>query len=261
MKNYIILFCLALFFGCEKIPSGVVENTESSFQVLDVSAPIGFSYSSADSSFMVALRLSSGSDVQSLWADLYSPDNKQLNNSPITLSDNGLAANGDSQKGDNVFSGRISFSRNYSNGRYRIDYFVLTRDGISRKVAESSLTYDNKQTDYPPVLSNLVMPDSVNAADMFIFTVRVSDPNGLSDIKRVSFKFIRKEDNSVSGSADMWDDGNLQFHGDSVANDGIYSFKNSFTAETAGKTREFIFQAADKSDSLSNILTHNIYVK
>lgn len=261
MKNYIILFCLALFFGCEKIPSGVVENTESSFQVLDVTTPAGFTYSNADSTATVSLKLSSGSDVKSVWADFYSPDNKQLNNSPITLSDDGSASNGDVQKNDNIFSGRIPFSANYSSGRYRIDYFVLTNDDVTRKVAEGSLTFNNNQEPYPPVLSDLVMPDSVTAGDWFIFTVKVTDPNGLSDVKKVSFKFIRKEDGSSSDNIDMWDDGNLDVHGDSVAGDGIYSFKNRFTTDTQGKTREFDFQATDRSGRVSNILTHNIYVK
>lgn len=259
MKNYIILFCLALFFGCEKIPSGVVENTQSTFEVLDVTTPAGFTYSKADSSVTVSLKLSSGSDVKSVWADLYSPDNKQLNNSPITLSDDGSASNGDVQKNDNIFSGKIIFPGSYANGRYRISYFVQTNDGITRKIAEGSLTYDNNQKPYPPVLSDLVMPDSVSMGEWFIFTVRAADPNGLSDIKKVSFTFIRKEDNTVSQGYDMWDDGNLEVHGDSVAGDGVYSFKNRFDVQ--GKTREFNFQATDRSGLVSNILTHNIYVK
>lgn len=261
MKNYLILFCLALLFGCDKIPSGVTETSESNYQVLGSEAPLSFKYFKGDSSFTVAIRLNPGGEVAKAWADLYSPDNDRLNKEPVILQDNGSASNGDSLKNDNVFSGRVDLAQSYPNGKYRIDYFVLSSDGITRKVAESSFNYDNNQINFPPVLSDLVMPDSVNAGEMFVFTIKVTDPNGLNDVKKVSFKFIRKENSTVSDPVDMWDDGNLEFHGDAVARDGIYSFKNSFSADVKGRTREFVFQAADRRDSLSNIISHNIYIK
>ncbi|MCU7496629.1 MAG: hypothetical protein HF314_01910 [Ignavibacteria bacterium] len=262
MKNYIILFCFALFFGCDKIPSGIVENPESNFQVLEASAPAGFTYAGGDSSFAVSLKLSSDlGSIKEAWAEVYSPDNTELNSGPVSLKDDGDAENGDAQKDDNIYSGKITFSQSFPNGSYRIDYYVLTKEDVVRKVAENLLQYDNNQIKYPPAISNLVMPDSINAGEWFIFTLRVNDPNGLQDIKRVSFKFIRKENSTSSDIIDMWDDGNLEFHGDSVAGDGIFSFKNYFTQDTKGKTREFIFQAVDRNDSLSNIITHNIYVK
>ncbi|MGE5430674.1 MAG: hypothetical protein ACM3QX_06355 [Syntrophomonadaceae bacterium] len=261
MKNYIILFCLALFFGCEKIPSGVTELHESSYQVTGLDAPSDFVFDKGDSSFTVSLKLNSSSDIEQVWIDVYTPDGVKLNDNPFYLADNGNKALGDTLKGDNVFSGRFKFSQRYLNGRYRIDYYVLSKDGLTKKVAEHSFVYDNKQTDYPPVLSELVMPDTVNAGELFTFTLKVSDKNGLNDIKKVFFKFIRLEDGTSSANADMWDDGNLDLHGDAAKGDGIYSFKNYFTADTKGRTREFVFQAIDRSDSLSNIITHNIYVK
>ncbi|MGE5354385.1 MAG: hypothetical protein ACM3P0_20040 [Acidobacteriota bacterium] len=260
MKNYIILFCLAFIFGCEKIPSGVSDVHESSYEVIGMDAPADFVYDRSDSSFTVSLRLNSSSDIGKVWIDVYSPDGAKMNENPFQLSDNGNKALGDTAKGDNVFSNKYPFSRSYVNGTYKLEYFVQSIDGVTNKVAEHTFKYDNKQIDYPPVLSNLVIPDTVNAGELFNFSVRVEDKNGLNDIKKVYFKFIRLEDNTFSINSDMFDDGD-PLHGDALQGDGIYSFRNYFTTATKGKTRQFVFQAVDRSDSLSNIITHNIYVK
>ncbi|HEX2963496.1 MAG TPA: hypothetical protein VHO43_16980 [Ignavibacteriales bacterium] len=260
MKNYIILFCLALFFGCDKIPSGVSDVHESSYEVTGMDAPADFVFDNADSSFTVTLKLNSSSDIEQVWIDVYSPDGTKMNEKPFQLADNGNKALGDTAKGDNVFSNRYPFSQSYVNGIYKIEYFVQSTDGLTNKVAEHTFKYDNKQTDYPPVLSDLVMPDTVNAGEPFNFSVRVTDKNGLTDVKKVYFKFIRLEDGSASPNVDMWNDGE-PLHGDEIKGDDIYSFSNYFTLETKGKTRQFVFQAVDRSDSLSNIITHNIYVK
>ena len=56
----------------------------------------------------------------------------------------------------------------------------------------------------------------------------------------------------------MFDDGDEE-HGDLVAGDGIYSFKNIFV--NAQGDRKFEFWARDRADKLSNMITHNVVVK
>lgn len=259
MKKLIFL-CIVLIYGCDKIPSGVVDVTDTNYQIVNLNAPSSFTYAAGDSSIITSLKFNSPANLKEVWAELYGPDNIKINNSPIDLLDDGIAAHGDSTKNDRVFSGKVGLSRTYPNGRYRLEYYVTDISGQTKKVAEHNFNYDNKQQNYPPVLSDLVMPDTIAAGVSFIFAVKATDVNGLKDIKEVTFKFYRS-DNSVSEVFNMWDDGNLAVHGDAVAGDGIYSFRNSFLQEIAGQTRIFVFQAIDRSDSISNTITHNIYVK
>jgi hypothetical protein len=59
----------------------------------------------------------------------------------------------------------------------------------------------------------------------------------------------------------MYDDGNLSgISGDDIAGDGIYSIIIQLPPNTQKGKYRFEFQAIDKSNASSNILTHYIYV-
>lgn len=260
IKILLLITPILFIIGCDKIPSGVVDPKFDDFQILNISAPNVFVYNQNDSSFTTSVKLNNNKNVLSIWLNFFSSDGNKLNSNQVFLQDNGNLVNGDTIKGDNVFSAILSLSQYNPVGQYLIEYYITDSSNSTTKVGIHNFNYYNGQQNYSPVISDLVMPDTVAINETFTFTIKVFDPNGLSDVKSVFFKFIR-QDGTSSDNYDMHDDGNYEVFGDQKAGDGIFSFKNSFAASVRGQSRLFIFQAADRSDSLSNIITHNIFVK
>ena len=91
----------------------------------------------------------------------------------------------------------------------------------------------------------------------FIFSIVVTDSNGLSDIDSVYADFHNPA-NPKPWRVLMYDDGESD-HGDVVAGDGIYSFLNTF--KNASGNRKFIFTAKDRAGFSSNAIEHNVEVK
>lgn len=254
---YLLIILLYAIWGCEKIPTGVVDNRNEDFHIREINAPANVDYKN-DSSFVTSLRIENPACLKDVWMDIsYSGAANIFNH--ISLLDNGNLQNGDSLKGDYLFSAKVYLSNYNLNGLYRVNYFV-NADGEIYPAGIHTFNYINGKLNCSPVISNLQMPDTISAGEVFIFTIKAFSAAGQADIKRVSFKFVR-EDETTSDLFDMHDDGNMTSYGDETAGDGIYSFKNFFGQAVQGQSRKFIFQAVSYNDSLSNIIIHNIYVK
>lgn len=260
MKKILLLILPLLYLSCDKIPSGTVDYSTDDNQSIEINAPQVVVFNQTDSSVTTNVKLTGASNVTEIWADIYSPNDDLINSSKIYLLDDGNVGNGDTTSGDNVYSNKFVLSRYNINGKYKIEYYLKYSDGKVWKAAYHNFTYYNGQQNYPPIISDLVMPDTVGVGkeNAFLISLKCFDPNGQEDIKDVFLKFIRLEDGSISGLFPLYDDGT---HGDKMPDDGIYSFQNIYEASARGKTRQFIFQARDRSDSLSNIINHYIYVK
>jgi len=157
-------------------------------------------------------------------------------------------------------------SRLNPNGKYQIEYFVEDNVNLppnnSAKVGSALFTFDNNQNNLPPVISDVGLPASVNRGDSFLISVKVSDPNGLSDLYQVYFKLYRPDGSTVDPGNGlsyfiMFDDGT---RGDQTAGDGIYSLQNSFGSTAQTGTWKFEFQAKDYGGKLSNVITQNLTV-
>jgi hypothetical protein len=269
MKKIILLLFLFIF-GCDKIPTGVVDDIQQTdFQTVAVKSPESVTYSKSDSTFVTNIKFNSATDINQVWVDLYSSDNSKLNSSPIYLYDDGnLASNGDSAKGDMVFSAKVPMSSNYSNGSYTLKYSVLDKDNTERSVAAHNFNYKAVLVDTPPVISNLVAVDTLiinsdaSKPTIFYLSLKVSDKDGQNDIKEVYFKLFKPDGSQTSTPKNiMYDDGDYNNHGDQTAGDGVYSYGGKLLAGTPSGNWKFVFYAADKSDSLSNVIIHYIYIK
>ena len=271
IKILFISLLALTFYSCDELSDGVVNSPNSQYKVSEISAPDYVVYNQIDSSIVATLRIDNTEVIAQVWYDIITSNSSEVIISNVTMFDNGDKLNyGDQTSGDKVFSGKTYFGKTKSSGKYLLQFFVKdnvnNEDENTRVVGFHQFEFDNGQNKFVPVISELIMPDSVRrgSAHTFIFTVKVADGNGLKDIDQVYFKFIRP-DNSVSGTILMVDNGDTNL-GDAIAGDGIYSFKNSFSdgstsdpAQTGNWT--FIFQAKDKSNLLSNEITHTIFVK
>lgn len=112
----------------------------------------------------------------------------------------------------------------------------------------------------PPVLSDLVAPDSVSRSGEanFLLTVKVTDPQGLDDLDKVYFNSLKPDGSSSSGNPFyMRDDG---LGDDLYANDGIYSLRVSISPQNQLGDYRFEFEAIDKLGAKSNKIIHIITV-
>jgi len=267
---FVALFAIT-FYSCDELSDGVVNSPNSEYKVSDISAPDYVVFNQTDSSIVAVLKIDNTEVISQVWYNVLTSNASETIVSNVTMFDNGDRANyGDQTAGDKIFSGKTYFGKSKSSGKYLLQFYVKdnvnNEDENTRVVGFHQFEFDNGQNKFAPVISDLVMPDTVGrgSANVFVFTVKVSDGNGLKDIDQVYFKFIRP-DNSVSGTILMIDNGD-QTLGDAVAGDGIYSFKNSFSDGSTSDPAQignwtFIFQAKDKSNLLSNEITHTIFVK
>jgi hypothetical protein len=263
---FAILVVSLFYFGCEKDFDTVVDQSAVAYQVTEVDTIGSIRYNQLDSLIRISVSINDPSNLLNIFVDIYSPTGSKLNQNEFNLLDNGLLSNGDTIKGDHSFANKFPFSRQHPIGLYSVKYFA--RDNYNRTdlVAIQNFHYSNGQDSIPPVISNLIIPDSVIRGASFIFNLLVTDLNGLSDIDTVYFELFRPDNSQVFPSAGvtkfvMHDDGNLNVFGDHTAGDGIFSFKNSFGTSAQIGEWKFVFQARDRGGKYSNTLTHLMQVQ
>ncbi len=261
-KILFLLLPILIIGGCEKDFNSVVDSHSSNYQVTAVSSFKDFSYFPDDSVITLFARISSFENVSSVHCDVYSSDSKKLNSSDIILYDDGnTTSHGDFTAGDGTYTNKFPLSQSYPIGDYKVEYFVTGKDEQTNKVAEQQFYYDNGQTNVAPVISDLVAADTITVVDTTVsfITIKVSDANGLSDIKSVSF-ISHKPDSTTVGPINLFDDGSV-VSGDETAGDGIYSVIIKATPGNQKGTYRFEFQAKDRRNALSNIINHNVVIK
>jgi hypothetical protein len=108
-----------------------------------------------------------------------------------------------------------------------------------------------------PVLADLTAPALISRSDgePVLLSIRVSDAQGLGDIKAVYFNTTKPDGQSASGNPFfMYDSGDKANHGDETANDGIYSLLIQITPENQTGDYRFDFFAEDFSQGADRCL-------
>jgi len=261
---------LLLITSCDEIGNETIEQTTLEYKIIGITAPTNYFYSASDSLLITSIQFQDSDNIDKIWASIKSIDSKVTITSRSDLFDDGNnQKNGDVKANDNIYSGRIAVSKKYSSGKYHIEYFLEDKVRKSpenvTKVASHIFNYNNNQIQYSPIISNLSIPNAVNREQSFVFAIKAEDQNGLADISQVYFKLYRPDGSLVDpqnglGYFLMVDDGNLNVYGDQIAGDGIYSFKNLFSATAQLGKWKFEFQAADRSNRTSNIIIHEMTV-
>jgi hypothetical protein len=272
-KCYICAVFLAfivsiIFTACEKKSDSVIDPNYSSPILSNL-------YKSKDTVFTssavpvinftvsVSVDPNGGGDLKSVTCKIVSPDNSVLGT--FTMKDDGTLP--DSSGGD----GRYSCTVNITNiscllvGQYTIQLLAENESGLLSSQINSSflVALTNNQA---PIVSGLYAPDSIAIPTSGIvintLSVYVLDSNGQCDIRRVFFNSYRPDGSITSGSPfQMYDDGDLAQHGDSVAGDKRYSLiiQVQSTQTTTGWFT-FKYQAEDNSGLLSSQLIGRINI-
>jgi hypothetical protein len=178
----------------------------------------------------------------------------------IQLLDDGSGP--DPTPGDAEFSGLLTFELSQSDvGAFRVRVRARDANGFQSNARVQSLMVVRENT--PPLLSNLVAPDTVTlpatGSSVVRMTVDADDPDGPEDIQEVYFRSLDSSD--PLRKFFLLDDGNAAVSGDAVAGDATYSILISLPSTTTRKTYGFAFQAADAFGDTSATLLHNITVQ
>lgn len=162
-------------------------------------------------------------------------------------------------------SGLITFAiKRKDIGNYSLRIF-----GFDSKERKSNLIISNINVfreNHPPIIEKVSAPDTIfisEGTQKHFLIAKVSDPEGLNDIKKVYFNSFKPDGSAASGNPfQLLDDGNkLGASGDDKAGDGQYSLTIQITDQNPKGKYRFDFYATDKSDSTSNSKTHYIVVK
>ena len=257
MGKVLLLLIPLLIWGCEQTYDNVIDTSTENYQValidrvkdsIDLKLP-------GDSLLTPRIIFTDQSNVNKVYFSVYNPDNLPLNSTQIEME----------EVSNNRFEGQYILTSSYPNGNYSMKFSVTGFNGNNKLVATRQFYFNNGQDNVPPVISNLFCPDSITRGVSFVFSVVSFDSNGRSDIFSTFFSLYRPDGSVVEESPGdiyfaMHDDGNLVF-GDTTANDGIYSFKNSFGDSSQTGNWRFVFQAIDRSNALSNIIEHYLNVE
>lgn len=253
-KSYFLIIPL-IIWGCEKTYDNLIDTSPENFQVssvvgikdtIDMKVP-------GDSLLSLRLIFTPQSEISKAYFDIYASDNARLNSSPVEME----------EVTENIFENQFLLKRENPIGNYTVRFSASGLEGKSKQVAVSSFYFNNGQDNIPPIISNLVMPDSVQAGETILYTVEVNDSNGLNDVEFVFYEAYNPDGIRVVNSQGiyqfpMFDDG--VNGGDVTEGDGTYTVVLTFPTTAQIGTWRFEFQARDRSKTLSNKIIHNIVV-
>lgn len=195
-------------------------------------------------------------DIDSVVFQIFPPWNP-VHSYESLFRDNGLS--GDLVEDDGIFSFRGSFTGILRiGGRYAMRIYAQDHGGLTSQTI--TVPFFVISDNDPPVLSDLEMPDTVSRSTVgsFVISVRVTDPQGPDDIRKVYFNMTKPDGSpSASNPVPMFDDGS---YGDETPGDSIYTLGVSITAQNDTGVYIFEFYAEDWSGALSDVLTFNLTV-
>jgi hypothetical protein len=186
-------------------------------------------------------------------------------NSKISGTLKNLESFNTSSPNEKLYSGIISFNiQRRESGIYYTTIYGFDQNNVQSNLILTELLVEKNNS--PPILFNLIAPDTLTVIDVtqqFRLSVAVSDSDGISDVIKVFFNSTKPDGNPANGNPFyMYDDGNTEgTSGDEKANDGVYSLIIQMPSSTIKGKYRFEFQAIDRSNANSNILTHYLVVK
>lgn len=255
-----ILLSLFVFVSCENIPSDVIETAEVDFKLVSLSAPPEFVYTQQDSTFETTIEFSNHQSISRVWFNIITEDG-------TTMLKQNVAMIGGSLTPSEIrgYYGSTILGKGIPTGNYITEYYV--EDNIDagndkvHKIASHNFLFISGQQNKPPVISNLIAPDSVVVVaprSLINLHIKVEDENGLLDIREVYF-LVFGPGSTTGNKVSMFDDGQ-EANGDDSAGDGIFSRIIEVTPTNTKGEYRFEFEAVDRAGAVSNKIIHLLQV-
>lgn len=193
-------------------------------------------------------------DTLSLTWGFYRDNGSSIASSGFSKAFNDSGLNGDAKAWDGIFTGILNraFLLTQSTPRFHILVGVSER-GENPGDAYDIVIQQYQGSGHPPVLSNLVIPDTINTSQItqFQISVRAVDADGQNNIKSV---------HRITGIGNVYALNDAGLNGDAVANDSIYTETVSVSPPPPAGTYTFRFEAVDQEGLKSNTLIDSIVV-
>ncbi|MCH8874713.1 hypothetical protein IH824_18455 [candidate division KSB1 bacterium] len=210
--------------------------------------------------FLVEVEVSDAdslSDIEYVFSQFFPPAHANPTRQD-TLSDDGLS--GDVTPDDGIYSLILSSGLINETSDYFLRFQAQDKSGNRSLAAVATIRGKVAQPE-PPVISNLVAPDTVQIVPaqvvQVLITIDVTDPQGLSDIDFVRFRSFLPNGNEAGDSPiGLADDGDAINTGDEIAGDGTYSRIINLPPTAIRGNFRFVFEARDKSGLFSNTIEH-----
>lgn len=169
--------------------------------------------------------------------------------------------NNDGAANDGIFARAISTSKLCGAGLFSIVFRAVDAASGESPALIGNTSVTRSGINFPPAVSNPNAPATISrnrVPNTYLLSVQASDPNCITDLKRVFFNTFLPNGNPSSGNPfSMRDDGQ---QGDAVAGDGRYSLGIQITPQNALGNYRFEFQAEDQKGAPSAKLVHTISV-
>ena len=199
----------------------------------------------------VDVNLNDGSQISNVQCRVFDPANDQIG--VYQLNDNGSSP--DPTAGDQTYTGSINVDNIQCLlvGNYSLEVVAENTSGLFSNLITSSFIVVNS-ANQPPQITTTNLPDSIvrplpGDSSLLTITVNVNDPNGICDIKDVSFVTVRP--NGVTLPAiPMFNSGS-----------GLFSFSNyvSYSSDpTSYGYFKYTFTARDNSNLLGTSVKDSI---
>lgn len=170
---------------------------------------------------------------------------------------------GDVLAGDGVFSNRFLpslISTSAEELTYVFDFVALDRDGHDSKNIERIVIF---APNYAPFIFQVTAPDTfpwIN--EDVVFSIAAADSDGIDDIVNVYFESQEVATGAKKFETNLYNDGDITTHGDTVAGDSIFSVKldSSFRVNKQG-LYDLLFHVEDSyGEGFTYTPAHRIFV-
>lgn len=268
--SLISLLILLVFTACEDIPNDVIDSTDPDYRLLAINVPSEFFYSPSDSVFTTSAKFENTSTIARVWFNIVTDDGTASIKQNVQMLDDGSSESGDSSANDGTYTGNTILGESIASRNYVIEYYVENNarigDDKTQLVASHTFLFTSNSENFPPQISNLIMPDSIKLDELFEFSIEAYDPNGLVDINRVYYELYRPDGSLVENSQGiskfpLSDNGDTNETGDLIAGDAIFTMRLMIpNGQQVGEWR-FEFTAEDNFGALSNTIIHTLTVQ
>lgn len=225
-----------------------------------------------DNSFYAGVTVTlpqAGSELDRIWVELYLVTGALADSlgTDSALASSSLlddATGGDILPSDGVFASKFDSPLPVgAGGSVRIEFLAIVSDDDT---SQESVTLG--LVNLRPVILSVSAADTLQLPPEGFVTVdtiraEVDDPDGLSDIREVSFLSL-KPDSTLGNSGVpivLADDGDLQGSGDATARDGLFSRIIQLQSEAALGTYIYSFVAKDFRGAVSDTVKHTVVVQ
>lgn len=249
---YVIPIILITFAAC--VNDGVNEPVSPD----PVIESIALNYSQLKKSLFISAKVTDPQGwetIDSVVFYLYRMDSSDTNIANLFMTglllDNGPPL--DIIKRDNVYSYLIDSNVLSNNeGSFRVDVQAYDNDGHTSDIEiASALVAPNS----PPQIYPLQLPGSFEKGDTLVFKMRVTDPQGASDINSVTYSILKPDGDYLKDFFYLSDAGPYGGLGDEYADDGIYTVYQPSNRESKLQGLfVFYFVAKDISGASSDTL-------